>query len=104
MYTPIFETWLHDSIFDGEILSYGYTIYRKDRSARGGGVLIAIEDSVSSSSLLYNISPTDLEVITVNIDLSNDPITLYTVYVPPIIMELSIIILCCLILLTLHHQ
>ena len=74
MYTPIFETWLHDSIFDGEILSYGYTIYRKDRSARGGGVLIAIEDSVSSSSLLYNIynisllyniSPTDLEVITV---------------------------------------
>ena len=53
------ETGLHDSTFDGEILSYGYTIYPKDRGARGGGVLIAIEDSVSSSSLP---SPTDLEV------------------------------------------
>jgi len=74
----ISETWLHDSIFDGEILSYGYTIYRKDRGSRGGGVLIAIEDSVSSSSLP---SPTDLEVISVSIDLSNDPITLCTVYV-----------------------
>ena len=43
---------------------HGYTIHCKDRDACGGGVLIGIEDSVSTSPLS---SPTDLEVITVMI-------------------------------------
>ena len=33
----ITETWLHDYIYNGEILPTGYTIYRKDGSSRGGG-------------------------------------------------------------------
>ena len=41
------ETWLHDSYFDGEILSSSlYTIFRKDRGGnkRGGGtVLLAVK-------------------------------------------------------------
>ena len=49
----------------------------KDRSSRGGGVLIAVSDLISSPS------PPDLEVITVNVFCHNGPITFCTVYVPP---------------------
>ena len=40
----ITETWLTDSVFDLEILPTDFTIYRKDRHSRGGGVLIAVDD------------------------------------------------------------
>ena len=43
------------------IIPTGFSVYRKDRGSRGGGVLIAVNDSVSSSLLPQ--SPTDLEVI-----------------------------------------
>ena len=68
----ITETWLSNSVFDCEILPCEYTLYRKDRGSRGGGVLIAVSDSVPSVLIS---SPEDLEIITVNI-----PITLCTVY------------------------
>ena len=74
------ETWLSDFIFDHEILPCGYSLYRKDRSSRGGGVLIAVSDLISSSLIP---SPPDLEVITVNVFCHNGPITFCTVYVPP---------------------
>ena len=74
------ETWLSDFIFDHEILPCGYSLYRKDRSSRGGGVLIAVSDLISSSLIP---SPPDLEVITVNVFCHNGPITFCTVYVRP---------------------
>ena len=40
------ETWLHDSYFDGEILSSSLClIFRKDRGSnkRGGGILLAVK-------------------------------------------------------------
>ena len=76
----ITETWLSDSIFDCEILPCGYTLYRKDRASRGGGVLIAVHDSLSSTLVP---SPPELEVITINLNFQNDPITLCTVYCSP---------------------
>ena len=44
------ETWLNDNILDSEILSHGYSIYRHDRdsSKRGGGVLLAVKQSIES--------------------------------------------------------
>ena len=60
----ITETWLSASIFDLEILPTNYIIYRKDRGTRGGGVLIALEESIPSSIIP---SPGDLEVISVRI-------------------------------------
>ena len=57
----ITETWLNSDIFDNEILPSGYSIYRKDRDSRGGGVLLAIKDSISSSRLP---SPSDIETVT----------------------------------------
>ena len=36
------ETWIHGNIDNSEILNSDYTIFRKDRETRGGGVLLAI--------------------------------------------------------------
>lgn len=43
------ETWLDPSIATSEIFPEGYTVYRKDRNSRGGGVLLAIKNSLSSA-------------------------------------------------------
>jgi hypothetical protein len=43
------ETWLHKKIDTLEILPNNYTVYRKDRSSKGGGVLLAIKNSINSS-------------------------------------------------------
>ena len=61
----ITETWLSDAVFDNEIIPKNYSIYRKDRKSRGGGVLIAISDSIS-----FNLipSPNTLELIAVSIN------------------------------------
>ena len=71
----ITETWLSNSVFDCEILPCEYTLYHKERGSRGGGVLIAVSDSVPGVLIS---SPEELEIITVNV-----LITLCTVYVPP---------------------
>ena len=42
----ISETWLTDNIYDNEILPTGYTIFRKDRPSRGGGVLLAVNNTI----------------------------------------------------------
>ena len=76
----ITETWLSNSVFDCEILPCEYTLYREDRGSRGGGALIVVSDSVPSVLIS---SPEVLEIITVNLNFLNGPITLCTVYVPP---------------------
>jgi len=55
----ITETWLSSDICDNEIL-------RNDRDSRGGGVLIAIRDSITSSIIP---SPSNIEVISVLISM-----------------------------------
>ena len=57
----------------------GYTIYRKDRGSRGGGVMLAIENCLSGCELQ---SPPNLELITVSIYLKTI-ITCCMVYIPP---------------------
>ena len=47
----ITETWLSDAVFDNEIIPKNYSIYRKDRKSLGGGVLVAISDSISSNHI-----------------------------------------------------
>ena len=71
----ITETWLSNSVFDCEILPCEYTLYCKDRGSHGGGVLIAVSDSVPSVLIS---SPEELEIITVNLNPLNGPITLCT--------------------------
>ena len=44
------EKWLTNSVSDNEILDVGYSTYRTDRSTgkRGGGVLLAVKNSIQS--------------------------------------------------------
>lgn len=53
-------------------------MHRNDRSTRRGSVLLAVSDSIPSTSM---ISPNDVEVVTVKVYLSQE-IILCTVYVP----------------------
>ena len=75
----ITETWLSDYVSDGEILPHGYVLYRKDRPSRGGGVLVAVTESLFSSIIP---SPPDLEIVSVKIGQGNDSV-ISCVYVPP---------------------
>ena len=53
--------------------------YRKDRGSRGGGVLVAVDESIPSSLI---DSPPNLEIIVVQLGLTY-PIVWCTVYIPP---------------------
>ena len=69
------ETWLSELVFDKEILPSHYAIYRKDRGSRGGGVLVAVDESIPSSLI---DSPPNLEIIVVHAAGAN--ISYYSVY------------------------
>ena len=67
-------------IFDNEIIPNGYGIYCKNRASRGGGVLLAVKDNITSSRQLE--SPPDVEITTVLITTSHQFI-ISIVYIPP---------------------
>ncbi len=73
------ESWLYDSIQDSEILPVNYTVYRNDRGARGGGVLVAVKNSIPSTLIHKSVS---LELLTVEISLT-PKVQLVCLYVPP---------------------
>ena len=73
------EIWLTDSLFDNEILPTNYTIFRKDCSSCGGGVLIAVNNRISCTQVT---SPDGLEAIGIQLNLSN-LITVWVIYIPP---------------------
>ena len=60
----ITETWLSVFMYDHEIIPSKFNIYRKDRKSCGGGVLIAINESLQSSIIS---SPENLELISVSL-------------------------------------
>ena len=41
------ETWLNSSVLDEEVSIPGYTIFRKDRGSKGGGVIVYVRDNLS---------------------------------------------------------
>ena len=75
----ITETWLSDQISDGEILPSNFVLYRSDRPSRGGGVLIAIHESIYSALVS---SPFDLEVVSIRLGLDNH-FVVCCIYAPP---------------------
>ena len=80
--------WLADFIFDQEIFPSGYTIFRKDRSSRGGGVLVAVSDTIPASvvpshSLHACPSHKDLEILSIFVKFEKNQILLCCVYIPP---------------------
>ena len=73
------ESWLHESIHDNEILPSDYTIYRNDRGERGGGVLVAIKNTVTSKLILKHNT---VELLTIQVNLS-PCLLLVCLYIPP---------------------
>ena len=76
----ITETWLSDYVLNNELLPSNFNITRTDRATRGGGVMLAIHDSIPYCVIS---SPSNLEVLTVKLELKT-PITLCVVYIPPL--------------------
>ena len=75
----ITETWLNDTISSTEILPTLYTIYRNDRINQGGGVLIAVKESILSQICFTSDT---IEMIAVNMNIS-PKLTLACLYIPP---------------------
>ena len=80
----ITETWLCSDISDSHLCLKGYSVFRKDRAdgSAYGGVLIAVKSTLNSSEIIIN---TDLEVMTVQIELNRRFLKLGLVYRPPAI-------------------
>lgn len=87
IFISLSETWLTDSIFSNELGLFNYKVFRCDRSSvtsvhnRGGGVLIAVRNDVSSQYL--NITVCDFEQLFVKISYNALTYILCTVYFPP---------------------
>ena len=82
------ETWLTSAISSNELGLRNYAIYRCDRSqststcTRGGGVLIAVKDSMPSCSVTVGFS--EVEQLFVRAQLHKDKhVVLGAVYIPP---------------------
>ena len=74
------ETWLHEAIADLEILPLGYTMFRKDRGSRGGGVMLVISDNLPSKQIPR---PRNLEVVNVSVSFNDSDVIFCMVYAPP---------------------
>ena len=88
----ITETWLSQSVYDSELFNNHYNILRKDRDfasvqrSRGGGVLLALRDSISfriidTSNISANAPMIDLVIC--DCVLGGIHIYIVLVYVPP---------------------
>ena len=74
----ITETWLSSHIYDNEILPSNFIIYRNGQNSRGGGVMLAIDQSISIKTIP---SPEDIEAVVVH--LTQHSVKLCLVYNPP---------------------
>ncbi|XP_045541846.1 uncharacterized protein LOC123723306 [Papilio machaon] len=80
------ESWLNNSVFDGEIFDSRYTVYRRDREGKnGGGVLIAISNDISSHRMMVWDSSCEDLWVTIDVKISGKPtrIAICAVYLPP---------------------
>ena len=59
------ETFLSDTIHDGELVGAGYSVYRRDRDRHGGGVMLIIRDSIAATRR-YDLE-TDCELLWVEL-------------------------------------
>ena len=75
----ITETWLSSHIYDNEVLPSNFNIYRKDRDTCGGGVMLAVDQSIPTKIIP---SPDNIEVISVHL-LMQHPVKICVVYNPP---------------------
>ena len=76
------ETWLDESISDGEVAITDYRMFRLDRKGKaGGGVCIYIHYSLSVR--LLSITPMDLEMLWIGLKLGKKEYMIGCLYRPP---------------------
>ena len=77
------ETWLNPNIHSSEIFNSNYEIFRKDRSDKHGGVLLAIKSSLIAEEII--IEPkTNVESVFCKISRHNSPpLIVGSIYRPP---------------------
>ena len=73
----ITETWLSGSIYSNEILPNNYNIIRRDHDTRGGGVLLAIKNSIPFKQL--HVSD-NIEILSVEITIQNQAHIICLIY------------------------
>lgn len=74
------ETWLNTFVSDDDVVPPGFTIFRKDRATRGGGVAVILKDYIVAT-LLSDVP--DLECLCLNVTLGGHNFVLYAVYRAP---------------------
>ena len=76
------ETWLDSSISNHELLPTGYRIIRRDReNKRGGGVLLAVNNSIKT--VPFNFTSKSLELVSVVINCLPKRVLVCVCYRPP---------------------
>ncbi|KAB0797131.1 hypothetical protein PPYR_08125 [Photinus pyralis] len=74
------ETWLNCDISDDLINIVGYTVLRKDRCSRGGGVAIYVKQPLNN--VVLN-TPSSIEQLWVGIEINRKKVTMGCLYRPP---------------------
>lgn len=83
------ETWLDVGVADSELFdTNAYTVFRKDRCGRGGGVLLAFPASARVFRRT-DLEHHDLEALFVELCLPHSTVLVGCVYCPPSIREES---------------
>ena len=78
------ETWMSPLVDSNDLIPSAYKVYRKDRvGRRGGGVILAIDNAVSSKDLNLMCNVPDIDLIGVSVKLRSKSIVMICVYVPP---------------------
>lgn len=82
MYDLLFinETKLDESIPSSFAMNFGYQVFRRDRNKRGGGVLLFVKNSIK---VVKSYNSLDLELIYLQIDISNEKFNFICIYRPP---------------------
>lgn len=76
------ESWLDNTINEGEVFPSNYSVYRRDRNSHGGGVFILVRDSIASQPI--SIETESFETICCKILLKNGAsVAIGSFYRPP---------------------
>ena len=78
----ICETFLDGAILDSEVVPPGYTVYRCDQNRNGGGLLVAVTDSIPSVRR-FDLEMPDIELIWVQIYCGSTSFLFGLSYRPP---------------------
>lgn len=76
------ETWLSESIYNCELFTNDYNVFRKDRDIkRGGGVLIAVRNDFAITE--FELNNVNFEAIALKVTLHRSNFYFVNVYFPP---------------------